>query len=87
MKRLFAAVAGLFVLFIPSFAFAVDCNGDGMDTATAGFDSASAAVTCAAEMSSAIFNELAPIIILFAAPCVATVIGRYAIRSLKAIRL
>ena len=38
----------------------MDCDGDGVPTADAGFESASDAVTCAQEMFGAFFNAAMP---------------------------
>ena len=38
----------------------MDCNGDGVPTATAGFDSPAHVATCAQEMVGAVFNAVIP---------------------------
>lgn len=81
MKRI-AVMVGLFVLFIPSLASAVDCNGDGIDSAQAGFHSAVAGATCVAEMVGGNWNAVLPVVIAVMVPSVVIPLAYRAIRAL-----
>lgn len=83
MLRRVAMLAGLCVLCIPSPAFAIDCNGDGVDNPAAGLDSATAAATCGAEMVGVVWNTAWPFVIAAITPCFMALLARWAIRAVR----